>query len=96
MKSDPLQRLLAAARRCPPRRLPAELPWPAEARLLALWRNGAFSERQLPWLGLVRRAWAASLVMVGASLVLYLCQPKAQSPNELAWADAMIKNHVWP
>ena len=92
MKRDPLQRLLAAARRCPPRS--REVPWAVETRVLAQWR--ALEWPEASWLGLLRRGLMASLALAGASLVLYMYLPKAQNLNELALADTMIQIQLWP
>jgi hypothetical protein len=92
MKPDPIQRLLAAARRCPPR--PLEIPWAVETRILAQWRSGGSPEAF--WLGLLRRGLLASLAMAAGSLILYIYLPKAPSQNELVLADTMIQTQLWP
>lgn len=96
MSRDPIQRLLAAARRCPPRPLPQSLPWGLESRVLACWRASMLAEALPPWLGLVRRALAASLVLAAASLALYACLPKARTANGFALADTVIQAQWWP
>jgi len=70
------------------------LPRAVETRVLAQWRSLGWPEAF--WLGLLRRGLVASLALAGASLVLYMYLPKAQSPNELALADTMIQNQLWP
>jgi hypothetical protein len=92
MKPDPLQRLLAAARRCPSR--PIELPWGVETRVLAQWRS--LGSPEVFWLGLLRRGLLASLAMAAGSLILYMYLPKAPSQNELVLADTMIQTQLWP
>ena len=96
MNSDPIQRLLASARRCPSRPLPEGAPWDLEARVLVWWRATALAESLPPWLGLLRRALAASLVLAAASLVLYVCLPKAHPANGFALADTVIQAQWWP
>jgi hypothetical protein len=92
MKPDPMQRLLAAAQRCPAR--PIELPRAVERRIVAQWRAG--SSPEYFWLGLLRRGLLASLAMAAGSLILYMYLPKAPSQNELVLADTMIQTQLWP
>ena len=96
MKADPLDRLLAAARRCPPPPLPTRAPRGLERRVLAAWAGPKASEVWAPWVHILRRALAASMILAVASLFLYLSQPKGQAQNEFTMSEAMLQRHLWP
>jgi hypothetical protein len=96
MNRDPIDRLLAAAGRCPPRPLPGEMPGALEMRVLAQWRSAVAPDFLLPWMGLLRRGLAASLALAAASLLLYVYLPKSGPQHELALADTLMQTQVWP
>ncbi len=96
MKRDPIQRLLAAASRCPSKSAPAQVPWAVEAKVMGYWRSLGNDEAIPPWIGWLRNALAASFLMAAASLILYMYLPQGQSQHELALADSLIQNQLWP
>ena len=91
MKQDPIIRL--RRRRGVVRTGRESCPEPWKTWVMAQWRSLGWPEAF--WLGLLRRGLVASLALAAASLVVD-DPPKAPSLNELALADTMIQNQLWP
>jgi hypothetical protein len=90
-----LQRLCRAAAHAP-RDLPAEAPFPLEARILAQWRAGASETPALLCWPVVRGAFVCACAIVVISTVLSLRSLTDAPSNEMVIVDSMIQLTLMP
>ncbi len=85
-----LDRLFRAAARCPDP-LPAEAPFPLEARVLAAWRAASQTDTSSALMPLFRGAIACACAIIVISAALTFHSWREAAPNELGIVDSAIQ-----